>query len=246
MHLRFHAPLLEPGDEIVVLPPDEGKHATRVLRVRPGSAVRMFNGRGFECGGTVETVDRSKVAVRVGEPVPALPEPHVALKLVQAVLKGDAMDEVVRDAVMLGAIEIVPVCSARVEGDVRRLVSTGRVSRWRRLAVASSKQCGRAVVPVVHEPVPMSAALAVEAGLRLLLAEPTAHCAPARADVLPGLPVPASAALAVGPEGGWDPAELDAATAAGWLPMTLGSRTLRADAVAVAAIPLLQFLWGDL
>jgi 16S rRNA (uracil1498-N3)-methyltransferase len=246
MHLRFHAPSLEPGDRLVLLPPEEAEHAARVMRVRPGAAVRVFNGRGFECGGLIEAVEREKVAVRLGDPVPGIPEPHVALTLAQAVLKGDSMDEVVRNAVMLGVGEIVPVVSAHVEADVRRLVKAGRVSRWRRLAVASAKQCGRAVVPLVREPVPFGSALEIEADLRILLGEPTLGFRPTRVDVLPGLPVPRSAVLAVGPEGGWETAEIEKAATAGWLVLTLGSRTLRADAVATATVPLLQFLWGDL
>ena len=84
--------------------------------------------------------------------VAAAPEPSVPLTLVQAVPKGDAMDQIVRDAVMMGVAGVVPLVSERAEVSVERVQASGRVARWQRIAVASAKQCGRAVVPDVHEP----------------------------------------------------------------------------------------------
>ena len=83
------------------------------------------------------------------EPVP---EPCVAVTLGQAVLKGDKMDDVVRDAVMLGVADVLPVVSARSETTLAALRKARRVERWQRIAISSAKQCGRAVVPTVHEP----------------------------------------------------------------------------------------------
>lgn len=245
MHVRFHAPGLQPGDQSAVLSAEESGHAVRVLRVRRGAEVRLFNGRGYECSAVVEDPARGGMTVRVVGPVPPSPEPRVALTLAQAMLKGDAMDEVVRDAVMLGVHTIVPVVSAHAESDRARLLTSRRQERWQRIAVSSAKQCGRAVVPGVREPIAFEEALgSVTAAVRLLLAEP-AVAGPA-VHGLPSLPCPDSAAILAGPEGGWTPAEVSLATAAGWSLLTLGTRTLRADAAAIVAIPVLQYLWGDL
>ena len=247
MHARFYAPTLRPGDARIDLSADESAHALRVLRLREGAAVRLFNGQGLECAGIVEAVTRDLVAVRVGEPVVTVSEPRVALTLAQAVLKGDGMDEVVRDAVMLGIAELVPVVTERTETDLRRLAKGARGERWHRVAVASAKQCGRAVVPRIAAPVMLADYLgAVGEDLRVMLAEPAAGCGDAGPERLRSLPVPQSVALLAGPEGGWTPAETQAAVVAGFVPLTLGRRTLRADAAALAAIPVLQFLWGDL
>jgi 16S rRNA (uracil1498-N3)-methyltransferase len=245
MHVRFHAPSLQPGDLSAVLSPEESGHAVRVLRVRRGAEVRVFNGRGYECAGVVEDPSQGAVTVRVVGPVRPCAEPRVALTLAQAVLKGDAMDEVVRDAVMLGVQAIVPVLSAHAEADRGRLLRARRQDRWQRIAISSAKQCGRAVVPEVCGPLGFEEAVAsLAAPVRLMLAEPAVEEAAAHG--LPSLPRPEAAAILAGPEGGWTPAEVSLASAAGWGLITLGTRTLRADAAASVAIPVLQYLWGDL
>ena len=247
MHYRFYAPALGPGDERIELPPDESAHAVRVMRVRPGAMVRVFNGHGLERAGVVLDARREHVSVELGARVEAAVEPHVLLTLAQAVLKADGMDQVVRDGVMLGVHTIVPLLSARAETDAARLSRAGRLERWQRIAVASAKQCGRAVVPVIRAPLPLPAWLSeTTGGLRLLLTEPSVLGGMAGLDALRTLPAPLSATVMAGPEGGWDPTETEAALAAGYLPLTIGRRTLRADAAAQAAIPVLQFLWGDL
>jgi 16S rRNA (uracil1498-N3)-methyltransferase len=217
----------------------------RVLRVRRGSEVRLFNGRGYECEAVVENPAPAGLTLRIVGPVCPRPEPRVRLTLAQAVLKGDGMDEVVRDAVMLGVRAIVPVVSARAETDRARLLKARRRERWQRIAVSSAKQCGRAVVPEVHEPVTFEEIVAALADpIRLMLAEPAVEGSAALD--LSSLPGPVSAALLAGPEGGWTASEVSLATSSGWARLTLGSRTLRADAAAAVAIPVLQYLWGDL
>ena len=247
MHLRFHAPGLEPGDQSAVLSAEESGHAVRVLRVRPGTEIRVFNGRGYECSAVVESAVRGVATVRIVAEVAAQPEPRVAIALAQAVLKGDRMDEVIRDAVMLGVREVVPVVSAHAEASLPQLLEARRHERWQRVAVSSAKQCGRAVVPVVRPPAAFGDVVAsAAADLRLLLTEPALSIASRTVEGLASLPCPASAAVLVGPEGGWDPGEVEAAAAAGWTPLSIGARTLRADAAASVAIPVLQYLWGDL
>ncbi len=113
----------------------------------------MFDGRGREFDGRVELVERSRAVVAVGAELPAAgTEPAVAMSLAQALLKGDGMDQVVRDAVMLGVSRIVPLETGRCETTAKRVMASGRVARWQRIAVASTKQCGRTVVPEVMEP----------------------------------------------------------------------------------------------
>jgi len=248
MHARFYAPDLEPDARIVELPRDEAEHLSRVLRLRAGARVQVFDGRGHEYGGRVELVERARVTVALEGRVPSAAEPSVSLTLAQAVPKGDSMDQAVRDAVMLGVKAIVPLIPDRAEVDVRRLSASGRVARWQRIAVASVKQCGRAVVPVVHEVHTLEACLGTfEAARRYLLAEPGLHAgAPAGVRSLLAEPAPESALLIVGPEGGWTEEEVSLAKRSGCVPLTLGARTLRADAAAIVGITALQCVWGDL
>jgi 16S rRNA (uracil1498-N3)-methyltransferase len=240
---RFFAPAFDPGDESVDLPRDEAEHLTRVLRLGPGDTVAVFNGRGDEFLGRVTAAVRRDARVQLLTRAQPAPESSTAITLAQAVLKGDRMDDVVRDAVMLGVAAIQPVVTKRTEFTVAAILLGGRVERWQRVALASAKQCRRAVLPEILTPLPFETWLdEPPADVRLMLVEPGAADAdPLRA--LAGLPVPASAALVVGPEGGWDAAECAAARERGLRLVSLGARTLRADAVPVAALSVLQFLW---
>ena len=167
--------------------------------------------------------------------------------LVQAVLKGDKMDDVVRDAVMLGVAAIQPIVTTRTETTVAALLRGARLDRWRRIALASVKQSGRAVLPDVRTPLAFGDYLEEpRPASTLMLVEPRAAAPTASMAALRDRPAPTEAAVIVGPEGGWTAEEWSAAEQHGVELVTLGRRTLRADAVPVAAICVLQFLWGDL
>src|SRR5207302_3612514 len=106
---RFFAPALDPGDETVTLPRDEAEHLTRVLRLGVGDTVSVFDGRGREFLARVASAVRRNVTVQLVSRLDPAIEPAVHLTLVQAIIKGDRMDDVVRDAVMLGVAAIQPI-----------------------------------------------------------------------------------------------------------------------------------------
>jgi len=244
---RFFAPSLDPGDETVTLPRDEGEHLTRVLRLGVGDTVTVFDGRGHEYLARVMSARRRDVRVQIVSRVDPTMESAVHLTLVQSTLKGERMDEVIRDAVMLGVAAVQPVIAKRSEVTVAALLRGGRVDRWRRVALASAKQSRRAVLPEVRTPLALDTyLLEPRPALTLMMVEPTSGTEVESVRALRREPPPSEAALLVGPEGGWDPAETQAARSHGVRLMSLGPRTLRADAVPVAAISVLQFLWEDL
>jgi len=247
---RFFAPGLDPGDETVTLPRDEGEHLTRVLRMGVGDTVSVFDGRGHEFSARVVSAERRDVRVQLVSRIDPAAEPSVALTLAQAVIKGDKMDDIVRDAVMLGVAAVQPLVTARTEATVAALTNGNRLDRWRRVALASVKQSRRAVLPDVRRPLTLESFLQdPQTALNLMLVEPGAPGVDAVAEplsVLQGQPVPPDATIFVGPEGGWTEGELAAARAHGVRLVTMGHRTLRADATPVAAISVLQFLFGDL
>jgi 16S rRNA (uracil1498-N3)-methyltransferase len=240
---RFLAESIDPAAARARLSSDETRHLSQVLRLAPGSEVIVFDGAGREFRARIERAARDGADVLLLDEIAAAPEPSVRLTLAQAVLKGDKMDDVVRDATMMGAVAIDPLVTDHTVAHVR----PGHApERWRRIAIASAKQCGRAVVPAIGAGATLQEWLTADRGaLRLLLAEPSASVA---ASPLASLrdARPPSASLLVGPEGGWSAEEIDHAVRAGCTPVTLGRRTLRADAVAIVAIGALQFLWGDL
>ena len=219
-----------------------------MLRLRPGDALAVFDGRGHEWQAVVHSVDRRGVEVDVGQPIEPALEPRVAVTLAQAVLKGDHMDAAVRDATMMGVVAIQPLLTAHTAAHSGAAVRAKAGERWERTAIAAAKQCRRAVVPRMAQAARMDAVLSALSheppGARILLTEPAAG----RVALTPSAcgPAPREAWVAVGPEGGWAPEELDAWLAHRFQPLTLGPRTIRAEAAGVVAISMLRAAWGDL
>jgi 16S rRNA (uracil1498-N3)-methyltransferase len=244
---RFFAPAAGvPGDRIL-LPVDEAEHLTRVLRLSSGDRVRVFNGRGAEFEAVVDAADRDSVRLTIGDPCTPAPEPRVAITLAQAVLKGDKMDDVVRDAVMIGVAAIQPILTARTESSMAAIDRGRRRERWQRIAISSAKQCGRAVVPPILAPQLFAAHTQTPSHLDLpspvfVLVEPGAAAGLSLGEV--EMPTAGCASVVVGPEGGWTREELDVAATFGRV-ITLGGRTLRGDAMALVAMSALFARWRE-
>ena len=235
---------MDPGDEVVALPRGEAEHLARVLRIGVGDTVSVFDGRGREFLARVTLASARDARVALLSRVQPAAESAVPLTLAQAVLKGDKMDDVVRDAVMLGAAAVQPLVTRRTETTVAALLRGARVERWRRVALASAKQSRRAVLPEIRTPLTLDTYLdEPPAGMKLMLVEPGAHADVESLAALRREPAPSDVAVWVGPEGGWDEREWTAARERGARLMSLGSRTLRADAVPVAVMSVLAFLW---
>jgi 16S rRNA (uracil1498-N3)-methyltransferase len=249
VNARFYVPDATGGGQTVALPDDEAQHLTRVLRLKAGTPIRVFDGRGHEFEAVVEKAGKSEVLVAVGaqQPAPAS-EARVGITLVQAVLKADKMDDVIRDAVMMGVVAIQPTVTARSEVKLSVLNRGNRLERWQKIAVASAKQCGRAIVPEILPPcdfarVPPALADTALPGPVLMLVEPGATIMAVPIHALDPAP-PAQAMIIIGPEGGWTPEEIDDASMV-TLPVTLGARTLRADAMSVVALSALFTVWRE-
>ena len=236
---RFYLPTVD-ANRVGELDEDETGHLTRVLRLGAGADVDVFDGRGGMFRARVSEVGRGRAVVQALEPTTAAPEPAVHVTLVMSVLKGDKMDAVVRDATMMGVTGVQPVVAARSEVSMAALSRAGRVSRWQRIAVASVKQCGRAVVPVVNAPVSLPDWMARTSGATVLvLTEPSAGPGHSFGDV----PRDQAIDLVIGPEGGWTPEEQWRFSEKGAQFIALGGRTLRADAAPVAAMAALFEAW---
>jgi 16S rRNA (uracil1498-N3)-methyltransferase len=240
---RFLLPDLDPSRSTAILGNGEAHHLTRVLRLTAGDEVAVFDGRGREYRASIERIAGGTVTLRLGEPVETPPERRTRVTLAQAVLKGAGMDDVVRDATMMGVSRIVPLVSLHTVAT--RAAAQHGADRWRRVAIASAKQCRRARVPDVDEPCAFEAWLRQPRdGAALLLVEPSlAGVEPSSVRDLASLEPPSTVTVVVGPEGGWAPEELQAAVSAGLRPVTLGPLTLRADAVPLAALAALTVVW---
>ena len=244
---RFLAAPPADGSRLVVLSDEEAHHAHRVLRLDRGDPVRVFDGVGHEWAGTIHEIGTRHVTIAVDRAVETTPEPPTEVTLAVGLLKGDQMDTVVRESTMLGAAAIIPLVSARVVGPARARVEAAR-ERWRRVAVQSAKQCGRAVVPIVRNPAGLEAVLTdATYDARVMLAEPGTDV---RADRPPEPPRPRAGhghpqvLLLVGPEGGWTADEVRLAASQGAQLWRLGPRTMKAETAPTVALAALWTLWG--
>lgn len=219
------------------------EHVRRVLRLRAGDPVTLFNGDGHDYPGRVLALRGSRVEVEVSVREAARAEAPLALTLVQGIARSERMDLVMQKATELGVTRIVPVQTARSVVRIERDAAARKLGHWQGIVVAACEQCGRARLPAIEPPQTLAAWLArpAPAGVRRLQLDP------AGASPLAGAAAGAAAIeLLVGPEGGLEDAERDAAAATGHRPCTLGPRILRSETAAIAAIAVLQAVAGDL
>ena len=221
---------------------DELHHLQRVLRLRSGDEVSVFDGRGRGFRGRIESIESARAVVSLGEREDPRVEPRLKITLMQSIPHGERMDLIVEKATELGVVRIVPIVSER--SVVRpKPGAWARLSRLRRIAVAAAKQSGRLVVPEIAEPASFLDRLSPAGGspadpdaARIIFHTSGGPAAAPRAifdrrDIV-------SVQVLVGPEGGWTEGEFASATSAGWVAATLGPRILRADTAAAAALTL--------
>jgi 16S rRNA (uracil1498-N3)-methyltransferase len=225
------------------LPPETAAHIAKVLRARVGDGLILFNGDGHEWSGQIESVRGARVRASIGPGTFVDRESALAVTLVQSVPRGDRMDFIVQKATELGVARIVPTLSQRsvVRLDARQCEA--KATHWRAVVVSACEQCGRNRIPAVDEPRQLIDYLGAAAGggTRLVL-EPDAD-----GDGDGGKwNVAGSVEIAIGPEGGFAPDELEAFRVAGFKRVRLGPRILRAETAAIAALTWLQTQFGDM
>jgi len=227
-----------------VLPPPQSHHAVRVLRLKAGDAVVLFNGDGAEYAAVISEAGRDRLVLEITGRAAVDRESPLAVTLAQAVSGGERMDYTVQKAVELGAAVIQPLTAERSVVRLQGERAAKRAEHWQAVVVASCEQCGRNRLPRVQPLLKFDDYLAAESvrrdgALRLMLS-------PRSARGLRELDRPAGAiVLLAGPEGGFSPQEERAAQQAGFLPARVGPRVLRTETAAVAALAAMQALWGD-
>lgn len=248
MSARFYADLpLAPGASFVL--PDQTARHVQVLRLQPGGRITLFNGRGDGAGqpegefdATVTRMGRSEVEVTVGAFTATAREAPRAVHLAVAMPANDRMDWLVEKATELGATSIQPLVSERTVLRLKGERADKKVAHWRGVAIAASEQCGRNRPTVVHEVAALgdwlqSLAGASDNGQRLLLSLQAGTQPLLRAT---GTGVGTALTFLSGPEGGLSAAEETAAVAAGFQPVTLGPRVLRAETAPLACLSVVH------
>jgi 16S rRNA (uracil1498-N3)-methyltransferase len=238
--MRIYIPpeLINQGSDII-LPPDKSRHLAAVLRCSEGDEVYIIDGKGRSYLARIRSILKKNVHIDILSELYTDTEPKVYLVLCPAVLKSDKTDFVMQKATELGVKEIIPLIAERCQ--VRE---TRRAVRWRKIAEEASEQCGRAVIPIIHEPITfenfMKKVISDREAVGLIFME-DGGLSPDEALDRTGCAIRRILIL-IGPEGGFSPAEAALAEQAGFCRATLGPGILRADTAAIAAVALTRFL----
>lgn len=245
---RFYAPPNAfSSAQSLILQTEEARHLRDVLRLRPGDEVYVFDGEGREFRCEIEDSRRDTARLKIREAIaPASPESPLRLTLAVALLKSDKFDLVVQKATELGAVRIVPVMTKLADIRLRdESDAAKRVMRWQRIALEAAKQSGRALVPMVDQPISFPALTQTASDeTKVLFSERDGQSLRKFKNGGPETRVAITAL--VGSEGGWTEEELSLARNNDWAIVTLGGRILRAETAAITAMVLLQHVYGDL
>lgn len=224
----------------IELPDDAIRHVANVLRLRRGDELVVFNGQGGEYTATIDSADRRRVSVMIGDHDPVERESPLDVTLAQGLSRGERMDFSIQKAVELGAKRIIPFEAQRSNVKLPAERTARRLEHWRAIARHACEQCGRNTVPTVDPLCAFDAIANAQAfALRITLD-------PAGGDRLPrDVPAAGSVLLIIGPEGGLNDDELDRLGRDGCLRLPLGPRILRTETATVAGLTMLQAHFGD-
>ena len=256
---RFHAPEVGAAGEQATLRGEEHHHLSRVLRLKPGDSLSLFDGRGRGFSARLVSVGRHESIVSVIGEETADEESPLSLSLAVALSKGEKLDWVLQKGTELGVQAFHPIPARRSDLRIPAERVGERLARWRRVVLEACKQSGRTRLPEVHAPEPLASFLArplpplrivlepgSEAGWKSLGTDPALKAGKDPGEDPGRQQAQGAAVVATGPEGGWEPEEIAAFRAARFVTLRLGPRTLRCETAAIAAAALLQHLAGDL
>lgn len=240
--IRIHVAQALHVDGEVTLSGAAAEHVGRVLRLRSGDALTLFNGDGSDYTAQLTAVSRGAATARVTGAAALHNESPLALTLAQGIARGDKMDWVVQKATELGAVRIVPLLSERSEVRLDEQRAAKRAEHWRAVAISACEQCGRARIPVIDPVLSIAnwcTGLGNDPALRLaLLPNATRRVRDLKT-------MSAGILLVVGPEGGLGERDLASLADAGFAGLNLGPRILRSETAGLVALAALQTAWGD-
>jgi len=236
----------------IELPATAAQHLGKVLRVRSGDEIVLFSGDGREFAAVIESIRGSRVTVSVGAGRTIDRESPLAVTLIQGIARADRMDVIVQKATELGVARIVPVMSRRSVVRLDAAQAASKAEHWRAIAVSACEQCGRNRLPAIEAPRQLTRYLgeAPPGTARLVLDPDAGNSIPAIAigaeiEIGAAAEIGTAVEIAIGPEGGFDPEELDAFRVSGFRSVALGPRVLRTETAAIAGLAWLQTRYGD-
>lgn len=235
---RLYTPQALAAGSSAELDEQRSHYLSRVLRLTVGARINVFNGDGQEFPAAITAVGKKSVQVALGTPFTPDTESPLHTVLGLGISRGERMDYAIQKSTELGASVIVPLftenCEVRLDGERQ----DKRLEHWRGVAISACEQCGRVRPPLIEAPQTLAQWVSSEpAGLKLLFDH-------TQAASLPQQKPEQGVALLIGPEGGLAPAEIAKSQAAGFTGIALGKRIFRTETAPVAALSVLQYLWG--
>ena len=231
------------ADQVLQLDEEQSRYIGRVLRLRVGDAIAVFNGKTGEFAATVESLGKTSAAIAIGSAVDSATESPLRVHLVQSVSRGERMDLIVQKSTELGVKRISPVLTEYSVVKLDQARATKRREHWQKIAESACEQSGRIRPPLIDEPLSLKSWLGAktkEADVDLILRPDTTT--PMASMQAPKTKV----CLLIGPEGGFSDIEYDDASVVGFTAVSLGPRILRTETAAIAAVAVAESLWGDL
>ena len=242
MHRCFVNYSLNTGD-VVSVTGDEAAHVSRVLRFNAGDVLELFNESGIVALCEITEISKQEFCVLVKDVYKSDAEPEVKITLYQGIAKEAKMDYTIQKATELGISRIVPV---ETEFTVVKIKDSGKkTERWQKIALDAAKQCKRASVPEIAEPVKFDKALKLLKENEIFFAPYEAARQGSLKDLTFGKK-PQSAGYIIGPEGGFSQKEADAFLNENIPVVTLGKRILRTETAATATLAILDFCFGEI
>ena len=224
----------------VELDPAASSHVGKVLRMKPGQQLILFNGSGTDYTASITEVTKKHVTAAIEGATEITSESPLATHIGQVMSRGDRMDYMIQKSTELGVTEITPLTSERCEVKLKGDREEKRIKQWQQIAISAAEQCGRSIIPTIH-PI-MSAEEWINSKpdntLGLVLHHRTTQ---QMSDIVK----PASVFLLIGPEGGLSEIEIVNAVDKKFVATTFGPRVFRTETAPVAALTILQWLWGD-
>ncbi len=242
MH-RFFVPAENVGNGEIRVTGDDINHIKNVLRMTAGEKVVVSCGQGTDYYCIIEDIQETGVTLRIQEEKPAVTELPVRIVLFQALPKVDKMELVIQKAVELGASEVVPVRSRRcvVKLDAHR--EAKKLARWRAIAESAAKQSGRGILPQIHDGMDFGKALEYAQELdSVLIPYELCDAIDESQHIVQRAVRQNSIGIFIGPEGGFERSEVEAAVRSGAQPVSLGKRILRTETAGLAVLSVLMFL----
>jgi len=237
---RLYCDLALFAESEITLTEGAARHVA-ALRLQSGGALTVFNGLGGEYQASLIDTAKRGTRVRIHEHIAIERESALQITLALGISAGDRMDYSLQKATELGVTAIQPLATERSVVRLAADRAEKRLAHWQNVVIAACEQCGRNRVPQVGPVLALTNYLAsVEPGQRLLMLTPGAALALKQGARTTAI------TLLIGAEGGFGPDERAAAELAGFKPVSLGPRILRTETAPVAAIAVLQTLWGDL